>query len=137
MDGGEPIMDYVPISGYEDLVTDADGVIPRVNGNLAAGTYFLKEMSVPEGYSPLEEPVRFTVTDDGRVLLADIPDADLSDEISSGTLVYKIRIKNYSSALPAPTGIKGVHEAFPALLIAGIGAAVAAVILRKRKRVKA
>ena len=45
---GEKVKDYTPMRGYEDLVTDENGIVPNVTMALSAGTYYLTETSTVE-----------------------------------------------------------------------------------------
>ncbi len=66
----EKIKDYNPIPGYEDLVTDANGILHDVNAGLQARTYFLTELQAPDGYDLFPEGHRdlmFTIGEDGTV----------------------------------------------------------------------
>ena len=66
------IPDYTPMSGFEELVTDDDGVIPKVDlEHLRAGTYFLREVDAPEGYMKLSGTVcSFTLDEMGQVSIS-------------------------------------------------------------------
>ena len=60
------MFDYDPVPGYEDLVSEADGLIPQLNNQLAPGTYELRETQAPLGYLPLPHNVRFVVGAESR-----------------------------------------------------------------------
>ncbi|MBQ6182077.1 MAG: hypothetical protein IJK31_10405 [Ruminococcus sp.] len=60
---GGIVKDYQPLDGYEDLVTDANGVIPRINQSLPPGKYFLEETQSQGGYRKAEDVV-FTIRND-------------------------------------------------------------------------
>lgn len=74
-------MDARVMSGYGNLVSDADGVIQRLTANgaviaelgyqLPAGTYYLKEVSAPEGYASISGTLCFTVDNKGVVQITD------------------------------------------------------------------
>ncbi len=73
---GQPRRDYLPIPGFEDLVTDSNGNIPELtaafdNGTLGHGTYYLSEIEPKEMYRPLTKDVLFTISDLGKVQLDD------------------------------------------------------------------
>ena len=70
-----PMPDYIPMSGYENLTTDENGVIPGIfmrnsetPGGLTAGTYYLRE-ETPSGYNSLGFDIRITISDTGEVTL--------------------------------------------------------------------
>ena len=81
--------DYLPMTGYEDLQTDADGILNEITMALPKGTYYLTENQAPEGYEPLAEDLCFTLEQDGTV--------SVNNESSSGWL---------SSRTDAETGTK-------------------------------
>ena len=61
--------DYYPIEGYEDLVSDENGVIPGINQSLAAGSYYLTETQAPDEYelpTPVNE-VLFNIGETGKI----------------------------------------------------------------------
>ena len=62
-----PRKDYVPISGFENLVTDNDGVIPGLDQTLPVGVYYLTETAAPNGYLPQTADLCFSVDDHGVV----------------------------------------------------------------------
>ncbi|MCR4951984.1 MAG: fibro-slime domain-containing protein [Solobacterium sp.] len=71
-----PMPDYNPMEGYEDLVTDADGIIPKIvlrnsehPDGLKAGSYYLQEIETPSGYKPLGMYIRITISPTGEVTL--------------------------------------------------------------------
>ncbi|MDO5133313.1 MAG: prealbumin-like fold domain-containing protein [Eubacteriales bacterium] len=73
---GDPMPDYYPIRGYEDLETDENGVIPGITmrnsdtpDGLAPGTYYLREKETPPGYQPLGVDLVITLTPTGHVVL--------------------------------------------------------------------
>jgi fibro-slime domain-containing protein/LPXTG-motif cell wall-anchored protein len=70
-----PMPDYNPMSGYDNLTTDENGVIPGIfmknsetPGGLTAGTYYLRE-ETPSGYNSLGFDIRITISDTGEVTL--------------------------------------------------------------------
>ena len=101
---GVTAIDLYPMQGYEDLETDASGIIPGLDGTLPAGTYELREKLTdglptdhPE-YRPLAEYIRFTVSPTGAVSLGTHPDGvTLTGEAtaSDGTFAYTMTILNY------------------------------------------
>ena len=56
------IPDVSPMSGYTDLVTDSDGVIPNITQNIPEGTYFLKETTPKSGYKNIDRYIRFVIS---------------------------------------------------------------------------
>ena len=65
---GNKVRDYLPMAGYEDLVTDETGLVPLVNlDTLRAGTYYLHETDTLDGYGIIEEDLCFAIGKDGRI----------------------------------------------------------------------
>ena len=93
---GVTSIDYAPIEGYESLITrPMTAVIPKITQELPVGNYYLKELTTPEGYKPIAEPIRFTIDEMGEVELTATNDAVLNEEINgNGEVSYTIVVKN-------------------------------------------
>ncbi|MBR4462544.1 MAG: hypothetical protein IKS51_08205 [Erysipelotrichaceae bacterium] len=72
---GNPMPDYVPVKGYEDIVSGPDGLIEGISyeqteffDGLKAGTYYLREVT-PTGYNPLGVDIRITISSTGNVTI--------------------------------------------------------------------
>lgn len=92
---GEPMKDYAPVMGCDRLVTDADGMIPKIDGGLKPGMYFLSEISTPEGYEALPEDIRFSISTTGKVTLESVDLCLwLNKEEKDGTIHYGLVISN-------------------------------------------
>ena len=62
--------DYLPMQGFEDLVTNADGILKQITlETLDPGTYYLTETQPVAGYETPSEDVCFTIGTDGDVQL--------------------------------------------------------------------
>ena len=87
---------YSPKTGYEDLVTDENGILREITMSLGTGTYYLREKEVPSGYKKLAEDLCFTIGQDGTVSIHNAGYADwLSRDTSiPGTVSYQISILN-------------------------------------------
>jgi len=75
-DPSKPMPYYLPMSGYEDLVTGSDGIIPKIwmrsadhPDGLIPGNYYLRENEKPVGYNPLEINIRISISNTGQVTL--------------------------------------------------------------------
>ena len=92
--------DLNPLTGYEDLTTGNDGVIPKLDKTLPAGTYQLREKVTPSGYQPLSGHIYFTVSSTGEILLVQHPEASLDSSVDSvtGNIAYTITVTNRSKA---------------------------------------
>ena len=61
-----------PISGYNDLVTNSNGEIPRITQGLEKGTYFLREITPKPGYKLYERYIRFVIGENDIELVASV-----------------------------------------------------------------
>jgi len=97
--GSVTMFDYDPVPGYADMVSNADGVLEELDNTLPAGTYELRELQAPLGYSPLSHNVRFVVGDTGGItLLNNYADVTVtSDDSVPGTMVFEMKIKDPSA----------------------------------------
>ena len=67
---GNPMRDYRPMEGFENLQTKADGTIPKITmDDLKPGTYYLHEKSVPSQYKDVEYDVRLTIEKTGNIII--------------------------------------------------------------------
>ena len=94
--GGVTTIDFNPMPGYENLVTDANGIVPRLNNTLSPGTYELREVAALAGYQDLAAYIRFTISKTGEVTLGAHPDGvSLDDDLAQdGTKEYIMTIQN-------------------------------------------
>ena len=90
---GVYVKDYVPLSGYGDLATNAAGVIPKITNALAPGRYYLTETVPQTGYAPLCADIVFTVSERGTVTL-ESGSASLQTSESGGISAYTITVRN-------------------------------------------
>ena len=92
--------DYLPMTGFADLVSGENGVIPKIDQTLAVGSYYLHESKSPEGYEVLEEDILFTIHPTGKVTLESNPaGVRLEERISeNGAFSYVLAIPNGSTA---------------------------------------
>ncbi|MBQ3460757.1 MAG: hypothetical protein IJH14_08825 [Solobacterium sp.] len=102
---GQKRKDYQPITGYEDLVTDENGVLPKINmDELSAGTYYLTETQTQEGYELLGD-ICFTIGKDGTIVI----DSGASSEWLSktddenGNVSYTLTVKNSMGKYELPS----------------------------------
>ena len=97
---GVTTIDLKPMTGYEELVTDENGIIPRIDGSLPAGTYQLREKVPLSGYGVLPGYIDFSLSETGAMSLLSTPDwVSLSNSIlEDGTIAYTITVLNYIDA---------------------------------------
>ena len=92
---GHKRKDYLPIAGYEDLVTDAQGLLSEVSMALPKGTYYLTETETLEGYDLLDD-ICFTLGTDGTVTVdTEAYESWLTrSEAADGQVTYTLKVKN-------------------------------------------
>ena len=143
---GTTSIDFTPIAGMEDLITNRDGMIPSVNQMLEPGTYYLKEKAAPEGYDTmLEEAVRFTITPTGNVILTE-KDAQTAagqtgagsveltaKNLKDGTRAYAIIIQN-TQKIPAPTGVSQRQMPYLWMILLGLLLMIIVILFGRRKK---
>ena len=100
--------DYLPIEGYEDMVTNSDGILTEITENLKSGTYYLTETSPPFGYDLINGDICFTVREDGKFVMNDAGGSGAtissSDAQDPSVMVHTLVVPN-SSVIPIPTGV--------------------------------
>lgn len=87
---------YNPKTGYEDLVTNAEGILEDLKMTVGAGTYYLREKAAPSGYKLLPEDLCFTIGANGTVKInnAGYTNWLRKDTSVAGTVSYTITIEN-------------------------------------------
>lgn len=90
-------IDLSPMPGYEELVTDADGTIPKLDNTLPAGTYELREKATIDGYEMLTGYIQFTISPTGEIELGTHPeDVTLTGEPNSEDAIeYVLTVFNH------------------------------------------
>ena len=129
--------DYQPMSGYDDLVTDDNGVIPKITQDLAPGTYYLTEREAPEEYQLLTADILFTISSTGTVSIAENQSqlCTLASEDEEGRVTYTLTVINSKSIgyeLPECGG-SGTNLIY-LLGIMLTGLAGAGLMMQKRKK---
>lgn len=97
---GHGIKDYYPMEGFEDVVSDENGVISELNmTSLGVGTYYLEETLAPTGYARLAHDVCVSIGNDGivSVVTPEYRDWVSHYEDENGNVSYAISIKNRES----------------------------------------
>ena len=99
-------IDYSPIIGYDDLVSqEMTGIIPAINQSLQPGVYYLVETVQPHGYRKALQPIRFTLSRTGTVHIDSSQSAELEEVLEDSTRRYTLYVKNAKQEAPVPTGI--------------------------------
>jgi uncharacterized surface anchored protein len=88
--------DYNAISGFEDLVTGENGLIPGLTEALEPGSYYLVETKAPDDYKKISD-LLFTVGENGVITVEQGTAASAQwtlsvDELTAGELQYTITI---------------------------------------------
>lgn len=93
---GSYLQNYYPISGYEALVSGADGVIPKIDETLPSGRYFLREKRSPNGYERFVDAIEFNISELGEVELVNAPIGVFlsSDTSQDGRVIIRIKAGN-------------------------------------------
>ena len=87
--------DPSPMVGYEDLITGADGSIPKINETLNEGVYELRELETLEGYQLLDSYIRFSISETGKIeLLIEVEGVSLVSESNENGMEYVLNILN-------------------------------------------
>ena len=91
------IKDLEPMPGYEDLVSDSDGIIPKIDKTLEPGKYYLTETIPPPNHDAHEEDIIFTVFRNGVIHIDSIEHSDYLTIEGTDECNYIIRIENERS----------------------------------------
>ena len=89
--------DYNPMKGFEKLVTDADGVVPKIDlEHLQAGTYYLRESNAPEHYMKMNGSICFTLSASGELTINSPRPAGVTDNTveADGVLTTTVSVPN-------------------------------------------
>lgn len=128
--------DPVAMHGYEALVTDSAGVIPKIDTTLPPGVYELRETGPLQNHLPLAGYVHFSVTENSMIVLDDAPAgvvlAESTAADGTGTVSYELRIENILMGyeLPSTGGFGDILVQIPgAVLVFG-----SAAWIQKRKK---
>ena len=110
---------YVPSplgNDYNNLKTDSDGIVPKVNENLAAGDYQLHE-TPPQIYQPLQQNgneqtsfINFSISAVGNVTLSSNNPEGVSmtsTDGENGEIIYNLSILNYPQVIIEKTDEEG------------------------------
>ena len=92
--------DPVPMDGYAELITDANGIIPKIDNTLGPGTYQLREVKTLTNYKLLDKYIEFKISETGDIFFINegaIPKGTTleSEAKDNGALEYTLKIKNY------------------------------------------
>lgn len=93
---GKEIRDYQPLEGAEDLVTDAQGMLPEEElQKLTGGTYYLVETQTIQNYRKNAEDICFTVSGTGQISLKSGGGAQITEsQTKDGSLKYLLIVPN-------------------------------------------
>lgn len=124
-----------PFTASSQAVTGTNGLLSFYG--LSAGTYYLKEMSVPAGYSILASPFVLVLSEDGSTASVTTPNGTYPVTVSNGVLHLTITNHLLNIDIPYTAGF-GAYGFFAAglLFMAGTLAAVVRIKYKKRRCVK-
>ncbi len=92
---GQVRKDYYPVGGYEDIVSDTNGVLAGLDQTLPRGTYYLTETVAPDGHLLLSQDIRFRLNDRGKVeLLSESNLVHLTLPQTDNSFTYTLTIEN-------------------------------------------
>ena len=137
-----PRKDYQPLSGFADIVSGSDGVLPGVNVSLDSKTYYLTETQPPDSYE-LPDPVKdvcFTIGSTGITVetSSDFTGSIQSERLNVGEanehIAYTIRIVNTMDTYPAPSGFKSTIKPYIGMLLMGFAIGLVSFISRRRRK---
>ena len=95
-----PRPDYEPMEGFENLVTEADGTIPKVDlNNLKAKTYYLREKSAPPQFRKFDYDIRLIIAETGDI---SVQKAEYSEE--EGKYVFEDFTDGSAETVPDEEG---------------------------------
>ena len=109
---GGAMKDIYPIPGYEDLVSGADGVIPKIDNTLAPGKYYLTELSPPADHDAHEEDIVFTVSANGVVVIDSAGHSGYLTVEGTNECNYILRVPNATNRPVELTVTKTVTGSF-------------------------
>jgi uncharacterized surface anchored protein len=89
-----PRKDYSPVSGFEDMVSDVNGLISSDLGNLSTGVYYLSELSAPEGYDVLTHDILFEICEDGSIVVSDNDSCHVVKTETDDYINYRLYVIN-------------------------------------------
>ena len=90
------------------LTSDDNGYFSLANNNFTNGTYYLKEIKAPSGYSLLADEIEFTVSD-GSVTVTGNSMASVNSATEVDKTVYTIVVKNEALYELPEAGGSGIY----------------------------
>ena len=96
-------IDFNPLPGCDNLVTDANGVIPGLNENLSHGIYYLLEKTPLPGYETMGVYLRFSIGEKGNVtVLSEGRENWLTKYVNQAgdTVIYTLAVPNVRLKTP-------------------------------------
>ena len=89
------VKDYNPMPGFEDIVSDENGILPGINQTLSAGVYYLTETAAPAGYTGYDKDIVFAIDNKGFVTIDEENEELLEESSPDGkTFQYIISVPN-------------------------------------------
>ena len=91
---GGYVKDMIPVSGYDDLVTDSSGIVPFPDGVLLPDRYYLTETAPPENYAPLDTDIIFTITESGNFVIESAEHKNFLTKDETDEVIYSLHVPN-------------------------------------------
>lgn len=132
------VKDINPMSGYESLMSDGNGIVPSIDETIRPGTYYLQEVKPPDDYVGLEKDICFTIGDRGTVTIDSTEYADFLtvNDQNPGVIEYTITIPNDpdSEDIPITGIISDTNPYLVAMILMIIMILITIYGTRKKKR---
>lgn len=90
------------------LTSDDNGYFNPASNNFTSGTYYLKEIKAPSGYSLLEDEIEITVSNTG-VMVSPNSMASVDSVTENGKTIYTIVVKNEALYELPSAGGSGIY----------------------------
>ena len=130
--------DYIPVRGYEDLVSDAGtGIAAPDIAGLPPGTYYITETQVPRGYRKPERDILFTIGDLGTITVDENSECVLESTNVPGAVRYVYTLRAVNRKVPnfiPPTGTPFTGTLTWIILACAVLLLVSGTYRRKRVR---
>lgn len=83
-----------PVEGYDNLVSNADGLISADLQLLPKGTYYLIETEAPDGYRLPSEDMIFSIGANGAITISETGPWEIDTTVTSGHVTCAITVTN-------------------------------------------
>ena len=91
---GGYVKDINPVTGYDDLITDSNGILQFPDSILLPGRYYLTEVVPPKDYQPLDTDVIFTLSKSGDFIINSAEHESFLTTTVTNEVIYSLNIPN-------------------------------------------